>query len=65
MAIGEYAGDRDALLDGDLVVMSVDGETPDTVLLCDLEPGVVIIQHKIDLLSRRLIALLGWSGLLL
>ena len=64
VAIGEYAGDGDSLLYGNLVVMSVDCKAPDTVLLCDLQPGVVIIQHKVDLLSRRLVALLGRSGLL-
>ena len=43
VAICEYHGNWDALLDSNLVVVTVDCETSDAVLLCDLKPSVVII----------------------
>ena len=43
VAISEYHGDWDALLDGNLVVMTVDSKTSHGVRLCDLQPSVVII----------------------
>ena len=52
------------MLDSDLIVMAIDSKTTDAVLLCDFQPGVVIIQYQIDFLSRWLVALLRRSRLL-
>ena len=64
VAICEYHWNWDTLLDSDLIVVAVDSKATDAVLLCDFQPRIVIIKHKINFLSRWLVALLRRSCLL-
>ena len=66
VAIGKNAGDSDAHLNCDLVIMSINRQTLHSILLGDLNARIVLVQRQVHVLHRRrMVAMLWWSSLVL